>query len=213
MGAGRKDEVSGRWPEVNRRSLIVKNLIVLGLVAVLYTALETGYLYSEHPTLSDRERLARLMDRSPVVTEYATEFLVDRRGDRHGNAGVWSQIAAPDVGHGASWNGELQVALSGVGAPGAIFHFVRYRPGAVYRVTLKAEIDGHAVALVVRNRSHEIARASSAPCEVQPCEITLSFLAPYGSLDLVKIALMLEAIPGLGGRMSVRRFQIERLID
>lgn len=191
-------------------STILKNLLFFGVVFGTWYAIETGYFSADRTLRSDWMEMERLKEKGKPVKAYEADFsriTLDGRGQPEGFWAFYNGATAPTV---VVEGGNLVLSYS---APwiGSEFRHTAYEPRAVYRVTIEAKVEGEPAAILMRNRQLDLMRNPIPVSDGQFKTFTYHYVAPGGRLDQVRVIFMPDNRTEPKGKMTVRKFIIERL--
>jgi hypothetical protein len=190
--------------------IIAKNVFALSLVGACALAYETGYFSADRIVRRDWVALDAYPKDRPGKVVFDATFSPDLLQLRDEKAGSWNLYngAAPatlSVEGGAM---RMTYALAWLGV---YFDHKGFEPKALYRVRFEAKVDGEPAAILMRNRQLDYMREQIPTTGGAFKEFVVSYAAPAGRWDQVKIIFMPDGRGKVSGALTIRKFRIERL--
>lgn len=200
-------------PQASRLALagtVLKNLLFFGILVGAWYAIETGYFSADRTIRGDWTEMERLKEKGKPVKAYEADFskvAIDGSKLPEGFWAFYNGATAPTV---VIEGGNLVLNYS---APwiGSEFRHTTYLPRAVYRVTIEAKVEGEPAAILMRNRQLDYMRNPIPVTGGEFKTYSFHYVTPGGRFDQVRLIFMPDNRDKPAGKMTVRKFKIERL--
>lgn len=191
---------------------LLKNVVFFGIVLGGYWAVHTGYFSSDRVVRAKWMTMERLKEKGRATKVYETSFDKDVLAPGAGTEqGYWSFYNGATSDTASVVNGALEVRYTTAWI-GAVFYHTAFEPDGIYRVTFEAKVEQEPAAFLMRNRVLDYLRE---PVPVTDGFKTFShvYAAPGGPRDHVRLIFMPDGRQKVSGRITIRKFTIERLQD
>jgi hypothetical protein len=190
---------------------LLKNLFFFAAVIGSYVAVETGYFSSDRTSRREWNEMERLKDKGKPTKAYEADFTKVKIDPTVTMAeGYWDYYngATGDTVSIADGNLILNYTSAWIGSE---FRHTKFVPNGIYRITLEAKVDGEPAAILMRNRQLDLLREEIPVTDGSFKTFTYHYVAPVGSRDKVRLIFMPDKRSEPKGKMTVRKFLIERL--
>lgn len=190
---------------------VLKNLFFFGAVFGGFYAVETGYFSNDRTSRHEWNEMERLKEKGKAVKVYEADFSKTKIDPTiqlpEGRWGYYNGASADttrvDGGHLV-----LNYTSAWIGSE---FRHTAFKPNGVYRVTFEAKVETEPAAILMRNRQMDLMREEISTTDGTFKTFSYVYVAPGGSLDQVRIIFMPDNRKQPKGKMTVRKFLIERL--
>jgi hypothetical protein len=191
---------------------MVKNVVVLGLLVGSYFAVDTGYFSSDRTQRRHWNDLESLKQGKAKVTKaYEADFAKVKVDPLAGTSeGYWDFYNGATADTVKIEDGALVLNYTSAWI-GANFRHTGFVPYGIYRVTMDAKVENEPAAILMRNRQLDLMREQIPVSDGAFKTYTFYYVAPAGSRDRVSVIFMPDNRGQPKGRMTVRKFLIERL--
>jgi hypothetical protein len=208
--AGDDGKTASSAATVGRTTLIIKNAFALFVVLGFVLALETGYFSNDRTSRAEWDEMERLKTSTKGTPIYEARFEPDTLGGRKEAQGFWRFYNGAGSDTASIENGRLEVTYTEPWI-GAEFRHTAFETLRVYRVHLELAVEGQPGAILVRNRMHDLLREQLPVTSGEFKPMSFVYVTPGGRLDMVRIALIPDRESDVKGRLTIRKFRIERL--
>jgi hypothetical protein len=187
---------------------IVKNVLAFGVAGSIWFALQTGYFSPDRPTRLQWDQIERVKGQPGGRVSYQSNFKRDMLIQAADVPPAWGRYNGATSEHVKFDSGGVTIQYSGIAWIGACLSFLDYEPGAIYRLTIDANVETEPGAILVRNRQLDLIRIQ---VPVGSGTVRTHFAAPQGRLDQVIIAFIADSRSEPKGAMRIASVTIERM--
>lgn len=199
-----------RDPKSSAIKTLLKNALVLGGLAGAYAAVETGYFSNDRTSRREWNEMERLKEKGKPISVYEANLRNVRINADASPEGGWGFYNGATDATVAVLNGELVLNYTSAWIGGEFRH-TTFQPGTVYRLTIEAMVEKEPAAILMRNRQLDLMREQIPVTDGEFKTFRFHYVTPGGSLDRVRLILMPDNRGSPKGKMTVRKFKIERL--
>jgi hypothetical protein len=191
---------------------VIKNVVIFSLLLGSYFAVETGYFSSDRTQRRHWNEMESLKQGKGKVTKaYEADFTKAKIDPLSGGPeGYWDFYNGATADTAQIADGALVLNYTSAWI-GASFRHTGFAPYGIYRVTMEAKVENEPAAILMRNRQLDLMREQIPVSDGAFKTYTFFYVAPAGSRDRVSVIFMPDNRDTPKGRMTVRKFLIERL--
>jgi hypothetical protein len=191
-------------------SVLLKNLFVFGTLIGGYAAVETGYFSNDRTSRSQWNTMEQLKAKGKPRVVYEADFSKDLLATGKSPEGFWTYYngATRDTVAIADKALVLNYTTAWIGSE---FRHTEFAAHGVYRVTVEAKVEQESAAILMRNRQLDLMREEIPVSGGDFKTYTYHYVAPGGAYDQVRVIFMPDNRQTPKGRMTVRKFRIEKL--
>lgn len=191
---------------------LLKNVVALTGIAGTWLAVETGYFSNDRTSRVEWNEMERLKAKSTPRIVYEASFNERSLADRSSPVGFWDFYNGATAETASIENGALEVRFTATWI-GAYFRHLAFQPNGVYRVRFEARVEEQPGAILMRNRQLDLMREQIPVTGGEFKEFSHVYVAPGGRWDHVRVIFIPDARNDAKGRMTIRKFRIEKLED
>jgi hypothetical protein len=207
QGVGTPQLVSGpaRATHPTFTTYLVRNICAACVAGGVIAGMSTGYFSPDRPSRPQWEAMEASKTLPAGQLVYQSDFTKDQLSASGTTWGYYNGATSSMVAAGAEG---VTVTFGGIAWVGAKMTMPSFVPGAIYRVSIDAEVSGEPGAVIVRNKQLDLARE---PIPVGRQTTRIHFAAPPGRFDQVLFAFIGDSRSAPQGTMKIRGVKIERM--
>lgn len=201
--AGEKSEPVG-W-----LNALLRNVLAFVVIGGTWAAVETGYLSNDRTPRAMWAEIERLKPKEGRAV-YEANWQTHNLGHGGNPTGYWDFYngATADTASITSQGLDVRYTSAWIGA---YFRHLAFEPGKVYRVRFEAAVEGQPGAILMRNRQLDLLREQIPVTNGSFKEFTVYYATPGGRYDQVKVIFIPDPPEHVSGKMTIRKFRIEKL--
>lgn len=197
-------------PRFGLLGTLLKNIFFFTVVIGSWIAVDTGYFSNDRTSRGEWNELERLKAKGQAKTVYEADFAKVRIDGPPIAEGDWKFYNGASGDTVKIEDGALVLNYSSAWI-GSEFRHALFVPKGVYRVTIEAKVEEEPAAILMRNRQLDLMREQVPVTNGDFKSFTYHYVAPDGGRDRVRVIFMPDNRGEPKGRMTVRKFVIQRL--
>jgi hypothetical protein len=189
---------------------LLKNFMFFGFVIAGYAAVESGYFSNDRTSRGQWDEIDRLKTSGKPKLVHDEKFKDELFTTGRSVDGYWDTYNGANRTSIKSSAGTLELTYTSPWV-GTVFHHATFEPHGIYRLTIEAKVDDQPAALLMRNRQLDLLRQQIPTTNGEFKTHTFHYAAPGGRWDQVRLILIPDNRTSVKGRLTVRKFTIEKL--